>query len=71
MDIVKALPRLVPAEEPEAGELLAGVFAREDITVRTGMRAQQVSHDGREFTVSPPEGPSRSAATTICLVLSQ
>jgi pyruvate/2-oxoglutarate dehydrogenase complex dihydrolipoamide dehydrogenase (E3) component len=38
-------------EEPEAGELLAGMFAREGIAVRTAARAERVSHDGRGFTV--------------------
>jgi pyruvate/2-oxoglutarate dehydrogenase complex dihydrolipoamide dehydrogenase (E3) component len=56
VSVVEALPRLVPLEEPEAGTLLAGVFAREGIAVRTGMRAQQVSHDGRGFTVSLADG---------------
>ncbi len=56
VSVVEALPRLVPMEEPEAGDLLAGVFGREGIAVRTGMRAQQVSHDGRAFTVSLADG---------------
>lgn len=34
--VVEALDRLVPMEEPEAGELLAEVFTGEGITVRTG-----------------------------------
>ena len=52
VSVVEALPRLLPAEEPEAGELLAGVFARESIAVRTGTRAERVSHDGSQFTVN-------------------
>jgi pyruvate/2-oxoglutarate dehydrogenase complex dihydrolipoamide dehydrogenase (E3) component len=51
VSVVEALPRLLPAEEPEAGELLAGVFAREGIAVRTGAPAGQVRHDGSQFTV--------------------
>jgi pyruvate/2-oxoglutarate dehydrogenase complex dihydrolipoamide dehydrogenase (E3) component len=51
VSVVEALPRLVPAEEPEAGELLAGVFAREGIAVCTGARTERVSHDGSQFTV--------------------
>jgi pyruvate/2-oxoglutarate dehydrogenase complex dihydrolipoamide dehydrogenase (E3) component len=50
--VVEAGPRLVPVEEPEAGDLLAGVFEREGIVVRTGARAERVSHDGSQFTVS-------------------
>ena len=56
VSVVEALPGLVPMEEPEAGDLLAGVFGREGIAVRTGTRAEQVSHDGREFTVSLADG---------------
>jgi pyruvate/2-oxoglutarate dehydrogenase complex dihydrolipoamide dehydrogenase (E3) component len=54
--VVEALPRLVPMEEPEAGDLLAEVFEREGLAVRTGTRAEQVRHDGREFTVSLGDG---------------
>jgi pyruvate/2-oxoglutarate dehydrogenase complex dihydrolipoamide dehydrogenase (E3) component len=54
--VVEALPRLVPLEEPEAGELLAAVFTAEGIAVRTGARAGQVGHDGREFAVSLADG---------------
>src|SRR5690348_11689969 len=49
--VVEALPRLVSFEEPEASELLERVFKAEGITVRTGARADRVSHDGRRFTV--------------------
>ncbi|MQY03927.1 dihydrolipoyl dehydrogenase family protein [Actinomadura macrotermitis] len=49
--IVEAGDRLVAAEEPEAGELLAQVFEREGITVRTGAKATGVSHDDGGFTL--------------------
>jgi pyruvate/2-oxoglutarate dehydrogenase complex dihydrolipoamide dehydrogenase (E3) component len=52
VDVVEALPRLLPADEPEAGDLLAGVFAREGIAVHTGTRAERVSHDGSQFSVN-------------------
>ncbi len=51
VSVVEALPRLLPVEEPESGELLQAVFTREGITVRAGARAERVSHDGRAFTV--------------------
>jgi len=54
--VVEALPRLLPLEEPDAGELLEAVFTREGITVRTGTRAERVSHDGRTFRVSLADG---------------
>jgi pyruvate/2-oxoglutarate dehydrogenase complex dihydrolipoamide dehydrogenase (E3) component len=46
--VVEALDRLLALEEPEAGLLLAEVFAREGIAVRTGAKVTRV--DGR-FTV--------------------
>ena len=49
--VIEALPTLLPAAEPESGDLLAAVFARDGIEVRTGTPATSVSHDGRQFTV--------------------
>ncbi len=50
--LVQAAERLLPADEPESGALLATVFEREGITVRLGASARRVSHDGSAFTVS-------------------
>ena len=44
--VVEAADRLLPLEEPEAGELLAEVFAGEGVDVMVGVAAEQVSHDG-------------------------
>jgi pyruvate/2-oxoglutarate dehydrogenase complex dihydrolipoamide dehydrogenase (E3) component len=41
--VVEAMDRLVPLEEPEAGALLAEVFAAEGVDVRTGARVTGVS----------------------------
>src|SRR2546423_1104605 len=41
--IVERSHGLLPPEEPEAGELIAGVFGREGIDVRTGVGAQSVA----------------------------
>ncbi|MEC3956506.1 NAD(P)/FAD-dependent oxidoreductase [Nocardia sp. CDC153] len=49
--------RLLPKDEPEAGELLARVFADEGIEVR-GVRGTAVRHDGREFTLELDNGES-------------
>ncbi|MGH4014788.1 MAG: dihydrolipoyl dehydrogenase family protein [Pseudonocardiaceae bacterium] len=49
--IVETQPRLLPGDEPEAGDLLAEVFAGEHIDVRTGVSAAQVSHQDDEFAV--------------------
>jgi pyruvate/2-oxoglutarate dehydrogenase complex dihydrolipoamide dehydrogenase (E3) component len=54
--VVEALPRLVSFEEPEASELLERVFTAEGIAVRTGAKAERVSHDGRRFTVHLSDG---------------
>ncbi len=50
--VVEGAGHLLPLEEPEAGDLLAAVFAREGIGVRTGSPAGRVSHDGTRFTVT-------------------
>lgn len=54
--VVEAAQHLLPLEEPEAGDLLAAVFAREGIGVRTGGPAGRVSHDGTRFTVTLASG---------------
>jgi hypothetical protein len=59
--VVEAMERLLPAEEPEAGRLLATVFTREGITVRTAAHAQQVSHEGKRFTVALAGGEMLTA----------
>jgi pyruvate/2-oxoglutarate dehydrogenase complex dihydrolipoamide dehydrogenase (E3) component len=52
VSVVEAQSRLLPLEEPEAGDLLAAAFKREGIAVRNGTKAEQVSHDGQQFSVS-------------------
>jgi pyruvate/2-oxoglutarate dehydrogenase complex dihydrolipoamide dehydrogenase (E3) component len=59
--VAEALPRLLPLEEPEAGDLLAGVFTREGIAVRAGARAEHAGHDGRRFTVTLAGGERLTA----------
>jgi pyruvate/2-oxoglutarate dehydrogenase complex dihydrolipoamide dehydrogenase (E3) component len=60
--VVGRAGRLLPAEEPETGALLAEVFGREGIGVRTGMAAQRVAHDGSGgFTVTLAGGEELSA----------
>ncbi|MGO9295157.1 MAG: dihydrolipoyl dehydrogenase family protein [Streptosporangiaceae bacterium] len=57
--VVEALGRLLPLEEPEAGELIANVFGAEGIRVRTGVAASKVAFDG-EFTVTLASGEELS-----------
>lgn len=54
--IVEALDRLLPLEEPEAGEVVAEVFASEGITVLTGVTATAVAYDSGRFTVELADG---------------
>jgi pyruvate/2-oxoglutarate dehydrogenase complex dihydrolipoamide dehydrogenase (E3) component len=59
--VIEALDRLLPPEEPEAGALLAEVFGRAGIGVRTSAKAVRVSHDGSpgdraRFTVTLADG---------------
>jgi pyruvate/2-oxoglutarate dehydrogenase complex dihydrolipoamide dehydrogenase (E3) component len=65
--VVEALGQLVPFEEPEAGTLLAQVFSREGIGVRTGAAAARVAHrggDGR-FAVALADGAELTATTLL------
>jgi pyruvate/2-oxoglutarate dehydrogenase complex dihydrolipoamide dehydrogenase (E3) component len=50
--VAEGASRLLPLEEPEAGELLAAVFAREGIGVHTGQQVTAVSHERGRFTVT-------------------
>jgi pyruvate/2-oxoglutarate dehydrogenase complex dihydrolipoamide dehydrogenase (E3) component len=55
--IAEGAGRLLPLEEPEAGELLAQVFARDGITVHTGSQAASVHYSaGDGFTVTLASG---------------
>jgi pyruvate/2-oxoglutarate dehydrogenase complex dihydrolipoamide dehydrogenase (E3) component len=61
VQVAEAAGQLLPAEEPEAGELLAGVFRREGIGVHTGSGADRVGHDGTQFTVRLGSGAELTA----------
>jgi pyruvate/2-oxoglutarate dehydrogenase complex dihydrolipoamide dehydrogenase (E3) component len=54
--VIEESGSLLPAEEPESGTLLADVFRREGIEVRTGTTARAVRHDGTAFTLSLSDG---------------
>lgn len=59
--VVEALDRLVPLEEPEAGDLLARVFGEQGIGVRTGVAAGQIEHGAGSFRVTLASGEEVSA----------
>jgi pyruvate/2-oxoglutarate dehydrogenase complex dihydrolipoamide dehydrogenase (E3) component len=54
--VIEGSGRLLPPEEPEAGALLAEVFGRDGIEVRTGTTAQSVRHNGTAFTLDLSDG---------------
>ena len=58
--VVEAADRLLPQEEPRAGEVLGEVFAAEGIEVLAGARARRVRHDGH-FTVELEDGRELTA----------
>ncbi|MEO6827041.1 MAG: NAD(P)/FAD-dependent oxidoreductase [Microbacteriaceae bacterium] len=59
--VIEAAERLLPAEEPEVGAMLADILAAENLTVRTSARAQHVSHRGDTFTLTLDSGEELSA----------
>ena len=54
--IVEGAPRLIAAEEPEAGGLLVDVLRAEGVVVRTGVRAERVSSDADGIAVHLDDG---------------
>jgi pyruvate/2-oxoglutarate dehydrogenase complex dihydrolipoamide dehydrogenase (E3) component len=56
--IVEAGERILGPEEPESSALLAEVFEREGIVVRTNTAAEQVSMDGSDISLSLSDGSS-------------
>jgi pyruvate/2-oxoglutarate dehydrogenase complex dihydrolipoamide dehydrogenase (E3) component len=54
--IVEGSDRLLPPEEPEAGALVADVFAREGIAVHTGATVTSVGHKDGRFVVGVDTG---------------
>jgi pyruvate/2-oxoglutarate dehydrogenase complex dihydrolipoamide dehydrogenase (E3) component len=45
--VLEAAPRLLPAVEPEASEVITEVLLAEGVQVRTGKGVQHVKHDGQ------------------------
>jgi pyruvate/2-oxoglutarate dehydrogenase complex dihydrolipoamide dehydrogenase (E3) component len=50
--VIEMLERLLPADEPEAGRVLADVLRDEGVELRLGAQAQAVGADGAEVTLS-------------------
>ncbi len=49
--VIEAADRILPPEEPEAGALVAGVFAREGVRVLAGSSIRSVRYDEGRFVV--------------------
>jgi dihydrolipoamide dehydrogenase len=54
--ILEALPRLVPVEDEEVSTLLARVFGRRGITVKTGVKVSGVTRGGAGVVVATDAG---------------
>jgi pyruvate/2-oxoglutarate dehydrogenase complex dihydrolipoamide dehydrogenase (E3) component len=59
--IVEALDRLLPLEEPEAGELLAETLPGDGIELRVGARAERVEQHGEDMMVLLASGEKLTA----------
>ena len=59
--VVEAADRLLAREEPEASENLESALQADGVTVRRGVGADRVSHDGAVFTVTLADGSSLTA----------
>jgi pyruvate/2-oxoglutarate dehydrogenase complex dihydrolipoamide dehydrogenase (E3) component len=59
--VVQHADRLLPADEPEAGELLAARFEAEGIGLRTGLSAAMVRYESGQFAVKLDSGETLAA----------
>jgi pyruvate/2-oxoglutarate dehydrogenase complex dihydrolipoamide dehydrogenase (E3) component len=56
VSVIEAGPHLLMPEEPEAGEVVAAVFEREGVTVRTGVGIASVARGGDGVVVTLADG---------------
>jgi pyruvate/2-oxoglutarate dehydrogenase complex dihydrolipoamide dehydrogenase (E3) component len=68
--VVETAGRLLPPEEPEAGAVLAEVFGRDGIDVRTGVKAERVGHQagrggGAGFALTLSDGAQIRASALL------
>jgi len=59
--IVEAAPRLLPAAEPEASELVASALTADGVTVRTGRLATSAGSTGEQARIELDDGSSVTA----------
>jgi pyruvate/2-oxoglutarate dehydrogenase complex dihydrolipoamide dehydrogenase (E3) component len=63
--IVETAPRLLAAEEPEASALIARIFEREGIVVRTGAQVDHVRRGGDSWVLRLAEGDVEAGALLV------
>ncbi len=66
--VIEALDRLVPAEEPEASEVLLEAFEADGIVVHTGTAARSVAADGAGVRIDLADGDVVSAERLLVAV---
>jgi pyruvate/2-oxoglutarate dehydrogenase complex dihydrolipoamide dehydrogenase (E3) component len=66
--IVEATDRLLPPEEPEAGEVVATALRADGVTLALGAKAVRVSRDAESVTVDLEDGTSVSGAELLVSV---
>ena len=59
--IVEAADRILALEEPEVSDHLESALEADGITVRVGVGAEKVTHDGSRFTVTLADGSTLAA----------
>jgi pyruvate/2-oxoglutarate dehydrogenase complex dihydrolipoamide dehydrogenase (E3) component len=66
--VVEATDRLLPPEEPEAGEVVAAALREDGVTLALGAKAVRVSRDAEIVTVDLEDGTSVSGAELLVSV---
>jgi pyruvate/2-oxoglutarate dehydrogenase complex dihydrolipoamide dehydrogenase (E3) component len=66
--VVEGSDRLLPMDEPEAGALLARVFQREGLDIRTGVTATAVTHRHATFGLTLADGAELRASRLLIAV---
>jgi pyruvate/2-oxoglutarate dehydrogenase complex dihydrolipoamide dehydrogenase (E3) component len=59
--VIEAAPRLLPAADPEASQVIGEVFGAEAISVRTGVAPAGVKQNDKTVTVTLPSGEEITA----------
>jgi pyruvate/2-oxoglutarate dehydrogenase complex dihydrolipoamide dehydrogenase (E3) component len=66
--MIEAAPRVMPREEPFAGEQVAETLAAAGVDIRLGTKATEVRRDGGAVTVELDDDTAVSAAELLCAI---